>query len=75
MTGECSIGPTNEHLRTEPSGKHIPPETPFLYSKTGVPRGTPIFLICAPKHRLWVLIRTASSVLQGGSSVYPQSIF
>ena len=33
----------------------IPHETPLLYSKTGVWRGIPIFLIFAPKHRLWVL--------------------
>ena len=38
----------------------LPPYTPLLYSKTGVCRGIPIFLIFAPKHRLWVLIRTAS---------------
>ena len=36
----------------------IPPWTPLLYSKTGVCRGIPIFVIFAPKHRLWVLIRT-----------------
>ena len=46
------------------SGKHIreinTPHTPLLYSKTGVCRGIPIFLIFAPKHRLWVLVRTAS---------------
>ena len=35
--------------------------TPLLYSKTGVCRGIPIFLIFAPKHRLWVLVRTASA--------------
>ena len=29
--------------------------------KTGVRRGIPIFLIFAPKHRLWVLVRTASA--------------
>ena len=28
------------------------PLTPLLYSKTGVCRGIPIFLIFAPKHRL-----------------------
>ena len=33
---------------------------PLLFSKTGVCRGIPIFLIFAPKHRLWVLVRTAS---------------
>ena len=42
----------------------IPPYTPLLYSKTGVCRGIPIFLIFVPKHRLWVLV---------GSNVYPQS--
>ena len=40
--------------------KYIPPYTPLLYSKTGICRGIPIFLIFAPKHRLWVLVRTAS---------------
>ena len=39
----------------------IPPYTPLLYSKTGVCRGIPIFLIFAPKHRLWVLVRTTSA--------------
>ena len=41
--------------------KYIPPSTPILYRKTGVCRGIPIFLIFAPKHRLWVLVRTASA--------------
>ena len=39
----------------------IPPYTPLLYSKTGVCRGISIFLIFAPKHILWVLVRTASA--------------
>ena len=43
------------------SVKYIPPHTPLLYSKTGVCRGIPIFLIFAPKHRLWVLVRTTLS--------------
>ena len=38
----------------------IPPYTPLLYSKTGVYRGIHFFLIFALKHRLRVLIRTAS---------------
>ena len=42
------------------SMKCIPPHTPLLYSKTGNYRGVPIFLIVAPKHRLWVFVRTAS---------------
>ena len=32
-----------------------------LYSRTGVYRGIPIFLSFDPKHRLWVLVRTASA--------------
>ena len=40
--------------------KQIPPYTPLLYSKTGVCRGIPIFLIFATNHRLWILVRTAS---------------
>ena len=41
--------------------KTAPPQTPLsFYSKPGVRRGIPIFLIFAPKHRLWVLVRTAS---------------
>ena len=43
------------------SVKFIPPYTPILYSKKGVFRGIAIFLIFDPKHRLWVLIRTASN--------------
>ena len=43
------------------SVKCLPPRTPLLYSKTGVSRGIPIFLTFAPKHRLWVLVRTASA--------------
>ena len=34
---------------------YIPPYTSLSYSKTGVCRGIPIFLIFAAKHRLWVL--------------------
>ena len=40
--------------------KSIPPDTPLLYSKTGVCRVYLFFLIFAPKHRLWVLVKTAS---------------
>ena len=36
------------------------PYTPLLNSKTGAYRGIHFFLIFAPKHRLWVLVRTAS---------------
>ena len=37
-----------------------PPYTPLLCSKIGVYRGIHYFLIFALKHRLWVLVRTAS---------------
>ena len=40
--------------------KRIPTTTPLLYSKTGVCRGIPIFLIFGVKHRLRILVRTAS---------------
>ena len=44
------------------SVQYIPPYTPPTFnSKTGVCRGIPVFLIFAPKHRLWVLVRTASA--------------
>ena len=53
-----------------------PLEPHFYISKTGVYRGIPIFLIYAPKHRLWVFVRTASArPRRGGSNVYPQSMF
>ena len=38
----------------------IPPYTPLFCSKTGVYRGIHIFLIFALKHRLKVLVRTAT---------------
>ena len=43
--------------------KCIPLYTPLLCSKYGVCRGIPFFLIFAPKHRLWVLVRTASPII------------
>ena len=49
----------NPHHQENMFMQCIPPYTPLLYSKTGVCRGIPIFLIFAPKHRLWVLVRTA----------------
>ena len=41
------------------SMKLIPPHIPLLYSKNGVWRGIPTFLIFSPKHILWVLVGTA----------------
>ena len=47
------------------SGKHVhviyTPLYPTFICETGVYRGIPIFLIFASKHRLWVLVRTASA--------------
>ena len=43
------------------SMKSIPPKTPLLCRKTGVCRGTFICLIFETKHRLRVLVRTAST--------------
>ena len=43
------------------SVKCIPHYTPLLYSKTGVYGRMCIFFIFDPKHRLWVLVRTASA--------------
>ena len=52
------------------SVQYISPKTPCLY-KTAVCRGIPIFLIFAPKHRLWVLVRTKFSIFTGEKiSVY-----
>ena len=48
--------------RENMSVKCIPLQTLRLYSKTGVCGGIPIFLIFAPKHRLWALVRSASRV-------------
>ena len=48
------------HHQDNMSVKCIPPYTPLLYSKTGVYRGIHFFLIFSQKHRLWVLVRTAS---------------
>ena len=45
--------------KTSPYNEH--PLTPHFYIvKTGVYRGIHFFLIFALKHRLWVLVRTAS---------------
>ena len=40
-----------------------PLEPHFYIEKTGVCRGLPIFLIFAPKHRLWVLVSLGEAVL------------
>ena len=53
----CNLDAHQENM----SVNCIRPQTPLLYSKTGVCRGIPIFLIFAPKHRLWVPVRTASA--------------
>ena len=48
------------HQENMSMNKYTPSNPTFIYSKTGVFRGIPIFLIFAPKHRLWVLVRTTS---------------
>ena len=42
------------------SVKCVPTLTPLLNGKAGVCTGIAIFLILDAKHRLWVLVRTAS---------------
>ena len=51
--------------------------SPFYIVKLGYAGVYLCFLIFAPKHRLWVLVRTASvrRFRRGGSNVYPQSMF
>ena len=41
---------------------HTPLNPTFIYSKTGVCTGIPIFLIFAPKHRLWVLVARVPTI-------------
>ena len=41
----------------------MPHCTSILYSNTGVYRGIHFFLIFASKHRLWVLVRTATEAV------------
>ena len=48
---------SGKHAREKSTPPHGPP---LLYSKTGVCRGIHIFSYFPPKHRLWVLVRTAS---------------
>ena len=55
-----SLDPFRAEHQKHMSVKCIPPQTPLLYRKSGVCRGIYFFLIFAPKHRLWVLVRTAS---------------
>ena len=54
-----SVGP--ENIKESTSEKHVRAmNTPC---KTEICRAIPIFLIFASKHRLWVLVRTASANL------------
>ena len=45
------------------------------FCETGVHMGIHIFSIFDSKHRLWVVVRTASPPKRGGFNVYTQSIF
>ena len=49
------------HHRENMCIKSIPIESHFYMEKLGVYMGVPIFLIFASKHRLCVLVRTASA--------------
>ena len=67
--------------KTSPCNKY-PLQPHFYIVKLGFAGEYLFFLILAPKHSLWVLVRTASlrrlaeAVLKrGGSYVYPQSMF
>ena len=57
----CPCNPSISLRHDNMSVHYIPPYTPLLNSKTGIYRGIPIFLIFAPKRRLWVLVTTASA--------------
>ena len=54
------------------SVKCVPPQTPLLYSKTGVCRGIPIFLIFAPNIDCGYSLEPPQ---RDGYNVYPQSMF
>ena len=54
------------------SVKCIHPQTPLLYSKTGVFRGIPIFLFLLQNIDCGYLLERTR---RGGSNVYPQSLF
>ena len=41
----------------------VPPHTPLLYSKTGVPRGIPIFLVFAPNLDCEYLLEYTKSMI------------
>ena len=74
------MGKSYEKQQTKPptSGKHFhvmhTPYTPLLYNKTRVYSGIQFSLILDPRHRLWVLVRTASP-RRGSTNEYPQSMF
>ena len=59
-----STSALQESFKSLTSRKHayifLTPQTPLLYSKTGVYRGIHYFSYICSKHRLWVLVRTAS---------------
>ena len=59
-TTKCTIRLAAGHYENM-SMRVYPLEPQYYISKTGVYRGTPIFLIFDSKHRLWVLIRTKTA--------------
>ena len=54
-------GGSNVYPQSMFCAKVYPLEPHFYIEQNGGCRGLPIFLIFAPKHRLWVLVRTASA--------------
>ena len=69
-----SIFVTKENIRKTCPCNEYPLEPHFYIEKLEYAGVYLFFLIFAPKHRLWVLVRTASA-RRCGSNVYPQSMF
>ena len=61
MSLEYYVATDTHVIRLTNSYSEHPGETPLYIEKSGVSRGVHAFLILAEKHRMWVLIRTASS--------------
>ena len=72
---EKNIHSFRNHTITKTCLYNFDPLKPHFYIvKLGFTGVFIIFLISAQKHRLWVLVRTASA-RRGGSNEYPQSMF
>ena len=64
------LGVSSTASRKNVYAMYTPLYPTFMWQNWGM-QGIPIFLIFAPKHRLWVLVRTASE----RPNLYPQSMF